>query len=79
MPARHARISTIVRFSLATIGLSGCSAAPRVDGTALACDERLPPVCTPFATASQCACVPRAELERFLRGFGSATWPGAID
>jgi hypothetical protein len=79
MLARASRIRTIVRFCLVAAGLTGCSAAPRLDRAALACDEGLPPLCTTFATDARCSCLPRPELERFLGGFGSAAWPGAID
>ena len=73
------KISTIVRVSLMTAGLAGCTGAPRLERTALGCDERLPALCATFGADAQCTCASRNELERFLAGFGGAAWPGAID
>ena len=73
------KISTIVRFSLLAAGLAGCTAAPQLERTALVCGEPLPPLCGSFADQTQCACASHSELERFLGGFGSPAWPGAID
>jgi hypothetical protein len=79
MSRHQLKISTIVRFSLIAIGLTGCAGAPRLESAARACNDGAPPLCSSFAAATPCTCVSRTELDRFLGGFGSAAWPGAID
>jgi hypothetical protein len=72
--------STNVRFMAwfaAATALAGCTASPPRIAQRAACDLGTQAVCTTFGPARSCECVPRTEIDRYLRTFGEPAGLGA--
>jgi hypothetical protein len=63
----NVRIMTCIA---AAIALAGCAATPPRIVQREACDVGTQTVCTAFGPARSCECVPRSEIDGFLRTFG---------
>ncbi len=73
--------STNVRFRVwiaAASALAGCSASPPRIAQRDACGLGLQAVCTSFGPARSCECVPRSEVDGYLRTFGEPAGLGGM-